>query len=112
MPSLVEKTGEGKRGGIWEVKWTWMPAFLAMDTSLVTAVDQHLNELFAGEEPPDQEVLEQAVVDLVCEKYTMDGLKEVLVAIRKVDPTERKLRLVGPERSPQSSEEPTKGDAA
>lgn len=87
MPLLVEKKQEGKRGGIWEVKWTWMPAFLAMDKALVEEVDSQLNRLFAGGDPPMPGVLEKAVQDTICRKYPMVGLREVLQAIRAVDPT-------------------------
>jgi hypothetical protein len=110
MPSLVEKTGKGARGGIWEVKWTWMPAFLAMDQDLVALVDKRLNELFAGGDPPIPGVLESAVRDVVCKKYPMAGLREALEAIQKVDPTIR-LALVD-EVAPPSSELKTASSSA
>lgn len=93
MPSLVEKKQDGKTGAIWEVKWTWMPAFLAMDKALVEQVDQRLNQLFAGGDPPMPGILEKAVMDTVCQKYPMPGLREVMEAIHQVDPTVR-LHLV------------------
>jgi hypothetical protein len=93
MPSLVEKTEDGRRGGIWEVKWTWMPAFLAMDTNLVKAVDEKLNQLFAGGDPPIPGVLDRAVIKEICRRYPMTGLGEALQALVAVDPTV-KLHLV------------------
>ena len=93
MPSLVEKTGTGKTGGIWEVKWTWMPAFLAMDKSLVEEVDKRMNELFAGGDPPMPGVLDKAVIDTICKKYPMQGLREAIEKIQEIDPTIR-LHLV------------------
>lgn len=87
MPFLVEKKEEGKTGGIWEVKWTWMPAFLAMDKSLVEAVDQRLNQLFAGGDPPLPGTLEKTILDVICQKYPMQGLREALQALQQVDPT-------------------------
>jgi hypothetical protein len=86
MPALVEKTGKGKTGGIWEVKWTWMPAFLAMDRELVASVDKNLNDWFSGGDPPMPGILDKAVIKLVCRKYPMLGLREALLAIQAVDP--------------------------
>ena len=103
MRSVVEKTGEGEKGGIWEVKWTWVPAFLAMDQELVVLVDKRLNELFAGGDPPMPGVLDSAMMTVICKKYPMTGLREALEAIRQVDPTV-KLHLVDQVEVTDSSE--------
>lgn len=98
MPTLVEKKEDGPRGAIWEVKWTWMPVFLAQDAELVREVDRRLNKLFAGGDPPLQGVLEKAMVDTICQKYPMKGLREALQKVIEVSPTIR-LHLV--DESPQ-----------
>lgn len=93
MPSLVEKTAEGKQGGIWEVKWTWMPAFIAMDRQLVARVDDRLNQLYAGGDPPLPEALNRTVIREICRSYPMFGLRETLESIIRIDPT-IKIHLV------------------
>lgn len=96
MPSLVEKMKEGTRGGIWGVKWMWMPAFLAMDEELVKSVDARLNQLFQGGDPPMPGILDKAVIDTVLKKYPMEGLRPALEALQKVDPTVRLHLIEGP----------------
>lgn len=86
MPSLVEKKEQGKKGAIYEVKWMWMPAFLAMDEVLVRRVDVELNKLFAGGDPPMPGVMEATVIKTILKSYPMMGLEEVLKAIVKANP--------------------------
>lgn len=86
MPLLVEQTGSN---GIWEVKWMWMPVFLASNRELLKEVDQHLNQLFAGQDIPKSGVLDKAVINFICKKFPMQGLREALESIQKIDPTIR-----------------------
>lgn len=74
-----------KKGRL-EVKWTWMPYFLASDTELIRSVDGSLTEKFKGKELT-QELMEgvhEEVLDLISEKYPIQGLKSYLRGIEVV----------------------------
>lgn len=79
MPSLLEKTeNQGPRGEVWQVKWMWLPFFLAQDPELIRSVDKRLTQLFQGGPPPKEKVLESALIQAICQKYPMKGLREAL----------------------------------
>jgi hypothetical protein len=71
----------------WEVKWTWMPFFLAADTNLHKEVDHHLTTRFGKADlshPSLPFEMHQAVIDFVVEKYKFPGLKAYLEGIMAV----------------------------
>jgi len=72
--------------GVFEVKWTWLPYFLAADAELVRAVDEKLNESFSGA-PPSEELMDEihgTVIDVIMDKYPIPGLSWYLSAIKEV----------------------------
>ena len=85
---------EKERGyGKWEVAWMWMPHFLAADSALHKYVDKEMTKAFKGTDlgiefdPMDvQERMHAKVIELVLEKYPMQGLREYLEAIQSVKP--------------------------
>jgi hypothetical protein len=79
---------------VFEVAWTWVPFFIADDRELIKSADTELRELFSGKEflatsqSEDELMLRmhEAVIDMVCEKYPMKGLRQYLEAICEVSP--------------------------
>lgn len=78
--------------GHWEVAWTWMPNFLAMDRNLVNYVTDRMTTEFKGKTYlPDTlegeslvREMEDRVLALICSFYRIDGLKEYLEGVKKV----------------------------
>lgn len=71
----------------WEVKWTWMPFFLAADTNLHKQVDIHLTARFGNADMSNQYLpfeMHRAVIDFVVEKYQFPGLRAYLDGIMAV----------------------------
>lgn len=112
MPYLVARTEDGKKGGIWEVKWTWMPYFLAADRELHKEVDQEMNKLFQNGEGADlmAKAMSGTVIKIIAKRYRMPGLEEALRALELVDPEVKiPLEVLSNDSepvSPSSSESP------
>lgn len=98
MPSLVMKMQEGRRGGIWTVRWVYLPYFLAANQTLVKFVDEKLNAEFkrtavmAGGDPGTERMMSRVIVDAILEfhsnrGWTIRGLKEVLEAVMAMEPS-------------------------
>ncbi len=82
VPDLVQPTFDD--ASILEVKWTWLPFFLAMDAELVKNMDRKLSEEFSGQEP-DLVLLNARVIDMCCEAHpTLEGLREALELLTRV----------------------------
>ena len=83
----------------WEVAWSWLPHFLAADLSLVKHVDEVLTEEFKGTLPPPEQLgrgadyttykMHHRVVELIEEKYPIEGLRSYVQGILNVNPEER-----------------------
>lgn len=72
----------------WEVRWQWMPFFIAADTDLIKAVDESLTTTFVNRDAGDinlQWEMHQAVITLVVEKHPIPGLRSYLEAISSVE---------------------------
>jgi hypothetical protein len=82
---LVHPKKETK--GHWEVKWMWLPQFLAMDKELVKQVDQHLTNRFSGADlshPYLPLEMHRAVIDQIVERYKFPGLRAYLEGVMAV----------------------------
>ena len=84
--------------GKWEIAWTWLPHFLAADSSLHKYVGQRMTEMFQGQSagtPPETAMLalkmHQAVLSLILEKYPIAGLRNYLEASIHLQPEESNL---------------------
>ena len=82
--------------GKWEVAWMWLPHFLAADRELHKFVDRKMTERFKGEiadaGTPSEEMLvskmHQTVLDLILEKYPIQGLRGFLEGYILLQPEE------------------------
>ena len=80
------------RPGTFEVAWTWVPFFIAADSGLIESVDEEMKTRFGGREMLAYGVVElmlemhEAIIDMVCEKYPIKGLRQYLEAICEVSP--------------------------
>lgn len=75
--------GKKQHEGKWEVAWMWLPHFLAADRSLHKYVDKKMTEAFKGTVLDEGslhhlEQMHQMVVDLILEKYPIQGLRRFL----------------------------------
>lgn len=85
-----KKNGVGK----WEIAWMWLPHFLALDQELHKKVGKKMTEVFKGttlsDEPTRRESqvrdMHHQVVNLILEKYPMQGLREYLESIDGLHP--------------------------
>jgi hypothetical protein len=78
--------------GKWEVKWTWLPYFLAADIELIKHVDKVMTQEYSGAEVEENQDLQllnmhNRVVELITEKYPIPGLINYLYAIAHVELT-------------------------
>jgi hypothetical protein len=82
--------------GKWEVAWTWLPYFLASDSSLHKYVGQKMTETFHGEmveEDPAQRnalmlKMHNKALELILERYSIPGLRSYLESVIKLQPEE------------------------
>jgi len=72
--------------GAYEVDWAWMPFIIAANADLIAEVDKKLAEEFSGKNPtPDiEDKMHEMVLDLICEKYKFEGLRDYLAGVTKV----------------------------
>ena len=73
--------------GQWEVKWMWLPHFLAMNSPLHRQVDEHLTNRFHNADlshPYLPFEMHKAVIDMIVEKYEFPGLRAYLEGIMAV----------------------------
>lgn len=90
-----------KTEGTWQVSWSWLPFFLATDQALHKWVGERMTEKFKGSRlqgdvysmyPPSMTPLlmdmHKAVIDLILERYQIQGLRAYLEAIVHVRPEE------------------------
>jgi len=80
-----KKVGHGR----WEVAWTWLPFFLASDSSLHKHVGQKMTEEFKGQAVEEDQAQKNAlllrmhnrVLDLILERYSIPGLRQYLESV-------------------------------
>ena len=93
--------------GRWEVAWMWLPHFLAADIELHKHVDQEMTKSFRGtmlegdvysQYPPSMtpilEKMHKAVIDLILEKYPIQGLRQFLEGYNHLQPDEEDVNDV------------------
>lgn len=72
--------------GTLEVNWMWLPTFIAQNQAMMREIGAEGAKRFSGREVSD-ELLDQIhywVIDWICEKFPIEGLKDYLVGIEKV----------------------------
>jgi hypothetical protein len=87
-----KQVGHGK----WDVAWTWLPFFLASDSSLHKQVGHRMTEEFKGQQVEEDPVQKNAlllrmhnkVLELILEKYPIPGLRQYLEAVIHLQPVE------------------------
>jgi hypothetical protein len=92
---------DATKDGKWQVAWMWMPHFLAVDGSLHKFVGEKMTEEFKGTMlegdvhnmyPPSLTPILQRmhnrVIDLILEKYPINGLRGYLESIKDIHPDE------------------------
>jgi hypothetical protein len=73
--------------GVIELTWTWLPTFIGMHTAMKKEIEAKVSPLLVGKGATD-EVLDAAhdkVIEIICEKFQLPGLKDYLEAIKFVD---------------------------
>lgn len=76
---LVTRT----KPGVVELNWMWAPTFVGLNTILKRELEAKLAPQFRAREMNDETLdeLHAAVVDFLCEKFKVDGLREYLDAL-------------------------------
>jgi hypothetical protein len=79
------------RPGKWEVAWMWLPHFLAADQALHKYIDEEMTKAFKGEQVVNTDLFDRMngkVVDLIVEKYPIQGMRRFLVGYVHLTPEE------------------------
>jgi hypothetical protein len=72
--------------GVVELNYMWLPTFIGLDNNLKAQLEEKLAPSLVGKELSDDlldEVSEKAM-DLICEHYPLEGLRDYLDAIKFV----------------------------
>jgi hypothetical protein len=71
-----------------ELRWMWLPTFMGQNHGLMRELESAGKKKFTGKSlPPSEEALEEAhqwVIDWLCKKNPIPGLREYLEAIKNV----------------------------
>lgn len=73
--------------GVTELSWMWLPTFVGMNSALKKEIEEKVSEMLVGKLATD-DVLDAAhekVIELVCEKFPLPGLRDYLDAIKFVE---------------------------
>ena len=73
--------------GVTELAWMWMPSFIGMNTALKREIEEEVSKLLVGK-PATDDVLDAAhdkVIEVVCKKFPLPGLKDYLDALKFVE---------------------------
>ena len=72
--------------GVIELTWMWLPTFIGMSTAMKKEIESRVAPLLVGK-PATDDVLGAAhdrVIEIICEKYQLPGLKDYLEAVKFV----------------------------
>lgn len=72
--------------GTVELNFMWLPTFLGMDVNLKKYIEDEMGPQLQGKEL-SVETLDWAnerIIDLICERYKLDGLRDYLDAVKFV----------------------------
>jgi hypothetical protein len=99
---------DAKKKGRWQVAWSWLPYFLATDRALHKWVGERMTEKFKGSKlegdvhnmyPPTMTPLlmdmHKEVINLILERYPIQGLRAYLEATVHVQPEEAEEKSDG-----------------
>jgi hypothetical protein len=70
-------------GGTWEVPWTWLPYFLALDKALHSEVDEALLASWRGREAVPGEMHKQVIRE-ICTRRPIAGLEHYLQSVESI----------------------------
>lgn len=73
--------------GVTELSWMWLPTFIGMNSALKKEIEEEVSKMLVGK-PATDETLDAAhdrVIELVCQKFPLPGLKDYLDAIKFVE---------------------------
>ena len=83
MPDLVQEVDGSP--GIMEIRWTWLPFCLAMDTDLIRHLDATLSAEFQDGEINESKITQRAI-EVCCEfRPHFKNLRQALEAIAEVE---------------------------
>lgn len=76
--------------GRWEVAWTWLPYFIATNPDVIKHVALEMTKRFQNREVNDDLIKEMhdTVIDLICDKIQIKGLRVYLTSLIAVLPGE------------------------
>jgi len=79
----VVVTGPGKV----ELSFMWLPTFIGHDTRLKEEIEKQLAPELVGKELTDEtlDVAHERVLDIICEKYKITGLRDYIDALKFVE---------------------------
>lgn len=72
--------------GVVELNYMWLPTFLGLDTGLKQYLEEMLAPELLGKELSEDllDAMNERVMDLICEKYPLEGLRDYLDSIKFV----------------------------
>jgi hypothetical protein len=68
-----------------DVRWTWLPWFVANGTKLLAEIDGEINGMLEAGVPPDDALLDQMsrhVIDRLSAHYDLEELTQLLLQFR------------------------------
>ena len=74
--------------GVLELSYMWLPTFIGLDAILQKQLEETLAKDLSGKEVTE-ELLDWAharVMDLICERYPLEGLRDYLDSVKFVRP--------------------------